>query len=312
MAYLVPIFFLVFLNIFVNFGFSAGWDVEQVSPTTQVGLVLGSGGKIDVYLQEAKPVWFVAGVLTCDFSYIKWLDCSSQATCKFGNNLKVMYTAVLVAKGIARPFRSGYLFWVVSDDNNFDSGRLRFYRVGACFCPVKQLKPGRFYYVDVFAKSTARFYFYGCSGPGGFKNEIYFSVEESSYYHQGAIEPLIRFVGDHVPRGRDYPTWGDYYTIAGYLYRDTSGPRETWQMKSTELNPCPKDYLYDWTTWYGKQHPAYQDLYYCMGLPLTRILEIYTPENSPKCGYWTVTLFNNTDSGRHNVRLFVLVSSYSK
>ena len=181
------------------------------------------------------------------------------------------------------------------------------YQVGG----VIYLTPEQFSYVNIMAKSTLQVAFYGCSGPGGFRNRIYFSVEESSYYHQGAIEPVMKFVGDHQPQMSDFPTWDDYYTIASYLYRDISVPRENWQLKSTELNPCPRDYLYDWTSWYGKIDPAYEDYYYCLGLPLTRILEVYTPEDAPKCGWWAVTLFNNTNERRDGVRLWVEVASGS-
>ncbi len=176
---------------------------------------------------------------------------------------------------------------------------------------IVYLTPEQFSYVNIMAKSTLQVAFYGCSGPGGFRNRIYFSVEESSYYHQGAIEPVMKFVGDRQPQMSDFPTWDDYYTIASYLYQDISVPRENWQLKSTELNPCPRDYLYDWTSWYGKIDPAYENYYYCLGLPLTRILEVYTPEDAPKCGWWAVTLFNNTDEGRDGVRLWVEVASGS-
>ena len=169
------------------------------------------------------------------------------------------------------------------------------------------MEPEKFYYVDVPAKSTKHVYFFGCTGPGGYKNEIQFSVEESSYYHQGAIEPIAKFVGSHIPKDDEYPSWKDYKIITDYLYNKPSDDPELWELKPG-LNSCPRDYLYSWTTWYGKVNPDYQDFYYCMGFPLTRYLVILTPADERKCGYWAVTLFNNKDEDRSNVRLWVMVA----
>ena len=169
------------------------------------------------------------------------------------------------------------------------------------------MEPGKFYYIDVPAKSAVHVYFYGCTGPGGYKNEIQFSVEESSFYHQGAVEPMMRFVGSRVPTSKDYPDWEDYRTIEDYLYYNTDKGSEFRELKPG-LNPCPRDYLYEWTTWYGKVNPDYQDVYYCMGFPLTRYLVVLTPADRRKCGYWAVTLFNSKNEDRDDVRLWVMVA----
>ena len=162
------------------------------------------------------------------------------------------------------------------------------------------MEPEKFYYVTVPPGSTYHIYFYGCSGPGGFRNRIVFSVEESSYYHQGALEPIVRFVGDHIPSDGDYPNWEDYQIIKEYIYDGTDFK-----------NLCPHTldaYYADWSDWYGHINPAYSDFYYCMGYLLTRYLEIYTTEEDKKCGYWAVTLFNSKDETRESVRLRVEVA----
>ena len=173
------------------------------------------------------------------------------------------------------------------------------------------MEPEKFYYVDIPKHSVYHAYFYGCSGPGGPRNEIAFSVEESSYYGSGAIEPIVKFVGSRPPTSSDFPTWDDYYTLASYVFTNTSGPREGWSA-NPRVQLCPRDYLESWSTWYGKSHPDYSDYYYCFGLVLTRYLWIYTPEGQDKCGWWAVTLFNNTNSDRESVRLWVEVKPYNK
>ena len=94
-------------------------------------------GKVDVNFTFTKPVYVFAGMFSCDFSQVKWLSCDDNG-CAFGDDLPTTPVSDWQAQGVALPFDSGYVFWMVvnTDDlTNYDwqsNYLLQFYTVGTC------------------------------------------------------------------------------------------------------------------------------------------------------------------------------------
>ena len=111
-------------------------QVGMADPQTNAHMPL-TDGQVNVNFNYSAPVYIFAGMFSCDFNQVKWLNCSG-GTCTFGDEIPTTPVTTWQAEGVALPYEAGYVFWMVvnTDDlNTYDwqsNYLLQFYTVGTC------------------------------------------------------------------------------------------------------------------------------------------------------------------------------------
>ncbi len=111
-------------------------QVGMADPQTNAHMPL-TDGQVNVNFNYSAPVYIFAGMFNCDFSQVKWLNCSGD-TCAFGDKIPTTPVTTWQAEGVELPYEAGYVFWMVvntGDLNNYNwrsNYILRFYLLGIC------------------------------------------------------------------------------------------------------------------------------------------------------------------------------------